>query len=203
MHQLRRKIRNIMMVSGLIIFSGLMFAGCANNGMCADIDRSSGGSGSVSSVDATNDLTKSEATEILRQVNAVRSEGDCDCPASDGDSASSHDSLNTISWNTKLEKAASAHSIDMEFNDFFSHTGTGNTSVSDRVTLQAYAWVYVNENIAAGYSSVTEVMDGWLNSGGHCRNIMASTPNDIGVGLIYDNGAATYSSYWTMDMGKQ
>jgi len=151
---------------------------------------------------ATNDLTKAQATEILRQVNAVRKKGGCDCPASGGDSVSYHDSVSAVSWNSKLEAAAIFHSSDMQVNDFFSHTGTLGDTVSDRVTAQAYVWWYVNENIAAGYSTVTSVMDGWLNSGGHCRNIMASSPSEIGVGMINGTGANKYSTYWTMNMAK-
>jgi len=200
---IKRIIRNIAILAGFISFFGVMFAGCAiDNGMCSDINRSSG-SGSVSSVKATNDLTKAQATEILKQVNAVRKKGNCDCPASDGDSASTHDPVSALSWHSKLESAAIFHSDDMQVNNFFSHTGTLGDTVSDRVTAQAYVWWYVNENIAAGYSSVTEVMDGWLKSGGHCRNIMDSSPTEIGVAKIDGTGGNTYSTYWTMNMAKQ
>ncbi len=57
------------------------------------------------------------------------------------------------------------------------------------------------ENIAAGQVNVTDVINSWLNSGGHCRNIMASGMQSLGAGMARNNGTATYSTYWTMVAG--
>ncbi len=48
------------------------------------------------------------------------------------------------------------------------------------------------ENIAAGYSSSSAVMDGWLNSTGHYANIMGEDFTNLGVGCFYQDGVI----YW-------
>ena len=47
------------------------------------------------------------------------------------------------------------------------------------------------ENIAYGYSSATAVMDGWLNSSGHRKNIETASLVHLGVGHA--------SNYWAQD----
>lgn len=48
------------------------------------------------------------------------------------------------------------------------------------------------ENIAAGYTSADDVMNGWLNSEGHYANIVGESYNSIGIGCFYQDGAL----YW-------
>lgn len=50
------------------------------------------------------------------------------------------------------------------------------------------------ENIAAGNNTEQETFEGWLESSGHCDNIMRSNLKTIGIG--YAVGGA-YGHYWT------
>jgi uncharacterized protein YkwD len=101
-----------------------------------------------------------------------------------------------LSWSCQLQNAAQAHSSDMAKNNFFSHTGSDGLSVSDRVTASGYSWRSVGENIAAGQTTITRVMTGWLDSPGHCRNIMSSSFTEFGSALV-TNTVSDYSLYWT------
>jgi len=74
--------------------------------------------------------------------------------------------------------------------------------VSNRVTATGYTWSAVGENIAAGYSSVEAVMQGWLESPGHCRNIMSDQYREFAVSRV-DVNDSDYSSYWTQVFGTQ
>jgi uncharacterized protein YkwD len=104
-----------------------------------------------------------------------------------------------LTWDTMLKRAANGHSRDMAKNNFFSHTGSDGSSMSERISEAGYHWSYAGENIAAGYSTVASVMDGWIKSAGHCANIMSSHYEDLGVACVPSN-TADYSSYWTMDL---
>ena len=42
----------------------------------------------------------------------------------------------------------------------------------------------MGENIAAGYSSASSVVNGWMNSSGHRANILSSSFNAIGIGCV-------------------
>ena len=127
--------------------------------------------------------------EILELVNQARSEarycGEDYYPA-----------VSAVTWNCKLEDAAQLHTDDMIENNFFSHTGSDGLSVANRVINQGYYYYYVGENIAAGQMTVESVMEAWLNSPGHCANIMRSNYTEVAV--VYETSSQTdYYIYWT------
>ncbi|ACM21562.1 SCP-like domain protein [Geotalea daltonii FRC-32] len=109
-----------------------------------------------------------------------------------------------ITWNDQIGSAASRHSNDMAARDFFSHTGSDGSSAGDRLTQAGYIWSTYGENIAVGYSTPAAVVQAWLNSEGHCRNIMNPAYLEIGAGAA----TGTYRGvpamdYWTLDLGKK
>lgn len=89
----------------------------------------------------------------------------------------------------------------MATKNFFSHTGSNGSTVGKRVTAAGFSWSYVNENIAAGYTTTSAVISGWLASSGHCANMMTKSATRVGVGYAY-NANATYKHYWTMVAAK-
>ncbi len=86
-----------------------------------------------------------------------------------------------LTWNDQLGQAAFAHSEDMKAKSYFSHDGGDGSKVSDRVTSKGYTWAAVGENIASGQSTEHEVMNSWLKSEGHCKNIMSNYFKDMGA----------------------
>ena len=50
------------------------------------------------------------------------------------------------------------------------------------------------ENIAAGYFSVAEVMDGWMNSEGHRTNLLNTKYSRVGIGFYYSSSG--YKTNW-------
>jgi uncharacterized protein YkwD len=107
-----------------------------------------------------------------------------------------------LAWNDLLTQAAAGHSQDMVTHNFFSHTGSNGSSLGQRVTAVGYNWSAVGENIAAGQTSINGVVDEWIASPGHCANIMNPTFVHVGVACINGTSSNTYSTYWTMDLGK-
>jgi uncharacterized protein YkwD len=107
-----------------------------------------------------------------------------------------YEATTPLVWNCTLGNVATAHSDDMADNNFFSHTGSDGLSPFDRILNAGYQYSSASENIAAGYSSVVEVMNAWLNSPGHCRNIMNPSFTELGAGRA-DNPNSTYRIYWT------
>jgi uncharacterized protein YkwD len=112
--------------------------------------------------------------------------------------------LQPLTLNLNLSKSAQVHSQDMALNDFFSHTGSNGTKVSDRAKTAGYQSSYVGENIAAGYITAEEVVRGWMNSPGHRENILNPNYKEVGIGYHYlanDTGEINYNTYWTQDFG--
>ena len=132
--------------------------------------------------------------EVLQRVNALRAAGAV-CGSS-GFAATT-----ALSWNTTLLQAAAVHSTDMAQKNYFSHTGLDGRSAAQRVTDAGYSWSTVGENIAAGQPSVESVMTAWINSPGHCQNLMNPNFRDIAVACVRSD-AATYRLYWTMALGR-
>ena len=102
-----------------------------------------------------------------------------------------------VKWNSILVKASLNHSKDMAKHDFLSHTGSNGSSAGRRVKKVGYAWRSVGENISAGNETCEEVVAGWLNSPGHCKNIMSSTFTEVGA-ACYRNPSSKYGTYWTL-----
>ena len=101
--------------------------------------------------------------------------------------------------NSLLKSAAQKHSADMAKKDYFSHTGKDGRSPFDRMTDAGYSFSAAAENIAAGQRTPADVVEGWMNSAGHKKNILNCTYTEIGVG--YAKGGS-YGTYWTQDFGK-
>ena len=74
----------------------------------------------------------------------------------------------------------------------FSHTRPNGKSCFTTVKNQGRG---VGENIAAGSNSPAKVMEGWMNSPGHRKNILDPKFRELGVGYVYD-GNTEYRHYW-------
>jgi uncharacterized protein YkwD len=107
----------------------------------------------------------------------------------------------TVSWSGNLAMAAYLHSGDMVLNNFFSHTGSDGSSPGQRISRQGYPWRMYGENIAVGYPTVSSVLQGWLGSEGHCRNLMNPAFTEIGAGYATGPfGGNPAARYWTFDL---
>ena len=106
-----------------------------------------------------------------------------------------------VSWSDNLAMAAYLHSEDMVLNNFFSHTGADGSTPGQRISRQGYPWWTYGENIAVGYPTVSSVLQGWLGSEGHCRNLMDPDFTEIGAGYaIGPFGGNPAARYWTFDL---
>ncbi|MEL6113957.1 CAP domain-containing protein [Photobacterium sp. SP02] len=132
---------------------------------------------------------QSMADEMLTAVNAARAQGQT-C------GGTWMPAVAPLTWDATLEQTAFLHSSDMANYDYFSHTGLDGSSPSQRVTEQGYSWKTVGENIAAGQKTVSAVMQGWLESPGHCKNIMNGSFTQMGAASDTNSGS-TYGIYWT------
>lgn len=127
--------------------------------------------------------------EMLDRVNEARSEArQC------GDDT--HEAVAPLAWSCQLAEAALRHSREMAEEEFFGHAGMDEQGVASRVSDAGYAWMAVGENIAAGQQDVDSVMDGWLESPGHCANIMNEDFTEMGS-AAYEAPESPYSPFWT------
>jgi uncharacterized protein YkwD len=100
-----------------------------------------------------------------------------------------------ITLSGTLGGVASGHASDMAMHDYFQHEDLAGNSPADRVRAVGYRERLVGENIAYGPESVEEVVQGWLDSPGHCENIM--DPRFAEMGIAYAAGrSARRGLFW-------
>lgn len=116
----------------------------------------------------------STSEEVIELVNAERS-------ARRISSLKSDDTLNAIADQRAKEIAVK-----------FSHTRPNGTKCSSLLQENGIVNVYAGENIAAGLNSSKAVMDKWMSSDGHRRNILSENFTRIGVGVYTSSDGYTY-----------
>lgn len=92
--------------------------------------------------------------------------------------------LPTLKLDSRLHRAAQKHSEDMATQNYFSHVSPSGSTPAQRVSKEGYQWESVSENIAAGYSTVEDVVNGWVNSPGHFQNILCSSCTHTGISKV-------------------
>ena len=101
--------------------------------------------------------------------------------------------------NANLLWAARGHSKYMAQTGRFSHIGTGGSTFVSRAKAAGYTAAR-SENIAYGYRSAAEVVNAWMKSPGHRRNLLDCGAKTFAVGVVY---AANGNPYYTQDFGSR
>jgi len=83
-----------------------------------------------------------------------------------------------------LTRAAAAHAADMAAHEFVGHGGSDGSEAGERVSRAGYSWRAIGENVAAGQLDAETVVREWLDSPGHCANIMAPQFTEMGVAFV-------------------
>jgi uncharacterized protein YkwD len=134
--------------------------------------------------------------EVLVLVNEFRSQS-ADCGV-EGEFAPAA----PLTMNPILRCSARLHSLDMYERDYFDHDTPDGVDPFERMAEAGFVGSGGGENIALGQSTPEEVMAAWMDSDGHCANIMRAAFDTIGVG--YHPGAGQRglgSNYWTQNFG--
>ncbi|MFR9805731.1 CAP domain-containing protein [Pseudonocardia sp. RS010] len=95
----------------------------------------------------------------------------------------------------RITRAAQAHSDDMAIRGYFDHDSPDGRTFADRIAAAGHPSPGA-ENIARGQRTAQSVVEAWLDSPGHRRNIEDCSLATVGVGL------ATDGYYWTQDFGR-
>ncbi|HEX8802960.1 MAG TPA: CAP domain-containing protein [Acidimicrobiales bacterium] len=118
------------------------------------------------------------AAEVLDLVNQARADVGCQA----------------LTVDDRLQAAAQLHAEDMSARQYMDHVNPEGLDPSDRAAAQGYTGP-VGENIAMGYPSPAEVMEGWMGSEGHRANIENCDYTIIGIGVD------TEGWYWAQVFG--
>jgi len=133
-------------------------------------------------------------SEVMNRVNQARSKArKC--------GRTSFPKAPSLKWNSHLARAAYGHSKEMADRDFFDHRGWYGSTFTDRIEDAGYQWGTAGENISVGHKTIERAIHSWLNSPGHCANIMKSKFQEVGVACVYDP-QSKWKMHWTMDLAR-
>jgi uncharacterized protein YkwD len=100
--------------------------------------------------------------------------------------------LPPLAPDARLTSAARAQCAIMIANGKIGHAFGAGTSFGERMRRAGIGPGYQAENVARGQRSVAEVMQAWMNSRGHRRNMMDPKMSSFGI--------ASKSGYWALDL---
>ncbi|MEO5614753.1 MAG: CAP domain-containing protein [Cypionkella sp.] len=107
--------------------------------------------------------------QVLAAVNRARAGAGC----------------SALTVNAKLVAAAKGHAKAMAEQNFFGHASKNGGKFSNRIKAQGYRFSKVAENIGAGQSSAAGIMESWLGSSGHRKNILDCALTETGIAVVY------------------
>jgi uncharacterized protein YkwD len=88
-------------------------------------------------------------------------------------------------WDERLAIAARAHSVDMSVNVFLGHRGSDGSTIGQRIARTGLRVSSSSENAAYGYISPSELVDAWMHSPGHRRNMLDRSWTHYGGGTYF------------------
>ena len=121
-----------------------------------------------------------------------------------------------LKWSDELYKAAYEHTQDMALNGIVEHDGTNSDTdwtaqklklgrgshFYERIVNNGYYeyWI-VEENVAGGthFDNPEVVVQAWLDSPGHCKNLMNKDVKEVGMAHVKAN--TKYIHYWSQEFG--
>ena len=140
--------------------------------------------------------TSVSAEAAVRRLNEVRLRGAM-CRSGTTSTAP------PLTWSESLAAAAQAQAREMARLDRMSHRDSQNRGLAERLRAQGYRYSIAVENLGVGYASLDDVVDAWLESEGHCENLMNGTVREFGMACIDagTTGAPEERRYWTLVLG--
>ena len=149
---------------------------------------STAGSGtSTSNNNSSNDTStatlSSDEQEVFNLINQQRT----------------NNGLAALKIDTEVQRVARIKAQDMVDNNYFSHTSPTYGSPFDMLKSFKVSYSTAGENIA-GNSSNSAAVTAWMNSSGHKANILNSSFNYTGVGVV--TGSKYGKIYVQMFIGK-
>ena len=117
--------------------------------------------------------------EVLRLVNEIRAEA----------------GVAPLTLDTTLCKAASMRALEMDYSNQMSHTRPSGKDCFSVLDFYGASFGTCGENIAAGQTSASSVVNGWKNSPGHYQNMINVSYTKLGVGYSF-TGVGDYGYYW-------
>ncbi len=141
----------------------------------ADVPKTEDNTVSVKAEAAGNPVTSSVSREVLSQ----------DAIIALTNNARSQNGLPPLKENQLLNKIAESRAQDMLDKQYFAHVSPTGQQASDVAQEVGYHYKIIAENIGSGdFYTNQKIIDGWMQSPGHRKNILSTEVEDIGAAVL-------------------
>lgn len=124
----------------------------------------------------------------LRRVNEARAAG----------------GLPPVTVDATLDAAAQRQAEDMLHRAYYSHLSPEGSTPGERATGAGYGPIgFLAENIAKGLFTPTEVVDRWMGSRDHRRNILHRQSAETGLGVAFGDTLEGFTVLWVQLFGRR
>lgn len=93
------------------------------------------------------------------------------------------DNLHNLNLNSALSAAAQAKADDMADKNYWSHVSPSGEQPWQFIEQSGYKYSKAAENLAYGFSSSKDTVNGWMNSSEHRKAMLDSDMTDVGFGI--------------------
>ena len=131
--------------------------------------------GQVLNIPAVDSEVLAFENEIVRLVNEIRKEN----------------GLKILEHDWELSRVARYKSQDMKDKKYFAHNSPTYGTPYQMMTSFGITYKSAGENLSQGYSSPKVVVNAWMNSSGHRKNILNPSYTKIGVGYVKSGNYCT------------
>ncbi|RII33028.1 CAP domain-containing protein [Clostridium chromiireducens] len=176
----------------------------ANSGSTQNIEKVTNNTAKLDNIDKTNNIKNDKTTtDASSNTNSVDVQGLPKLPTKYSitvqasaeqkildlmNAKRTEAGLQPLTMDNTLVQVARYKSNDMIQNNFFDHTNPDGTKWTNWLQDIGYKYTTTGENIAYNTSDPVELFNQWWNSPGHRANMMNSSYNKVGIGVIFGNG---------------
>lgn len=91
--------------------------------------------------------------------------------------------LNDLKTNAQLDSAAQAKANDMAARDYWSHNTPDGKKPWYFISRSGYKYSEASENLAYGFTSSKDTINGWMNSVSHRKAMLNTDYSEVGFGV--------------------
>jgi uncharacterized protein YkwD len=105
-----------------------------------------------------------------------------------------HQGMPALVYNAQLDRMAKIQAENMARFQKMAHTIPESQlpTLGDRARYAGYPFGRLAENVALGYPNAETVVQGWMTSSGHRRNILDGDVEETGIGIARSSAGGLY-----------
>ncbi len=168
----------------IIISISLIAAGCVSGGVSEEAIFGGAGEAILGGTDVTA-VVPQRMPEASKLINAYRLKK----------------GLGAVSEDPHLMKAAAEHARDLAAVAKVSQYGSDGSDPAVRARRVGYVFSNIGENVSAGRASLTEVIQAWIDSDPHRRNLELEPATHFGLAHAF-SPKSYHRHYWVLVLGE-